>query len=658
MEKRLPEFEDISRFERFTGGDWCCSRGLLAYASSRSGGIVLKDLRSGEQRVVSVGGGEGSPRFSPDGSRMLFLASVPKEGRQLFCMELDSEKIRQVTHLAGAVMEPIWSPQGDRILFGAPISGGALPEKRHSDEAVVIEDFGYKFDGVGFIRPENHMQLYIADVDGGSVRCLTEGQCDYLHHNWMPDGRSVICVSDKMRSKEEGIGYDLLLIDADEDFGRVRRLTEGLWLVSYPNPMRPVPTPDGKYVIAGILDIEDEEKLDGSYPEVYLYRIPAAGGRAEKVFVGDETCYQCVQFPYNAGSGWGFDKLQLSEDGKEAYFVSGWQGQCNIYRLNLEGDGHAELLSGGKQVYHGLGRVQDGKMLITRAEADVPEQYCIMDCRTGEILQTAAQSAEDTLEQIELSKPEDFFFNTLDGESRVHGWVLPPQRMEKGKKYPTILYIHGGPHPFYTYGLTMEYQCFAAAGFDVVYCNPRGSSGYGKVHQNIVRSTDGSAYYDCLQFVEEAARRFPWIDTERMGVTGGSYGGYMVNYMAAHSSRFKAYITQRSVASDLISYASSDMQGSSKAYQSFEEFMVNSLKSSAVSYAEKIDRPFLILHGTEDYRTPVEGAHQLFVAIKDLHPDLPVKMVLFPHTGHDQPQIPALQKIYYDEMIEWFRKYL
>ena len=83
---------------------------------------------------------------------------------------------------------------------------------------MVIEDFGYKFDGVGFIRPENHMQLYITDVDGGSVRCLTEGQCDYLHHNWMPDGRSVICVSDKMRSKEEGIGYDLLLIDADEGF--------------------------------------------------------------------------------------------------------------------------------------------------------------------------------------------------------------------------------------------------------------------------------------------------------------------------------------------------------------------------------------------------------------------------------------------------------
>ena len=145
----------------------------------------------------------------------------------------------------------------------------------------------------------------------------------------------------------------------------------------------------------------------------------------------------------------------------------------------------------------------------------------------------------------------------------------------------------------------MEYQCFAAAGFGVVYCNPRGSSGYGKVHQNIVRSTDGSAYYDCLQFVEEAARRFPSIDTERMGLPGAATGGYMVNYMAAHSSRFKAYITPEKRGQRPDFYASSDMQGSSKAYQSFEEFMVNSLKSSAGSYAEKIDRPFLILprHG-------------------------------------------------------------
>lgn len=660
MNKRLPVFEDCQNMERFNGGDFCEKENLLCYSSNHTKGIVLKDLDSGLCRTVTAGGsGEGNPQFSPDGSKILFLSVVPGEGRQIFTCDLDSEEVHQITHIRGAAMEPIWSPDGKRILFSAPVSGGngSSKEKYHEDEAVVIEDFGYKFDGLGYIRPDDHMQLYVVDAASGETTCLTEGQCDHLHHNWAPDGSHVVCVSDHFRSKEEGLGYDLLLIDTDRK--EVHQLTQGLWLVSYPNPVRPQFTPDGKYVIAGILDPEmDMTGEDEGYPEIYLYKVEVETGEAIRVFDKDENCYQCVQCPYNAGSGAGFDKLQVSEDGRYAFFVSGWQGQCNIYRLDLRGSGHAVLLAGGKQVYHGLGRIQNQKMLVTRAECEVPETYYIMNTETGELLEKAAQCAVDILENVRLSKTEDFFFDTLDGESRVHGFVLPPQNMEPGKKYPTILYIHGGPHPFYTYGLTMEHQCFAAAGFGVICCNPRGSSGYGWTHQNFTRAMDGSAYIDCLQFVDEAVRRFPWIDGERLGVTGGSYGGYMTNYMATHAKRFKAYVTQRSVSSDLIGYASSDMQGTSKTYASFEEFMISKLKTSTVSYAERIDRPFLILHGIDDYRTPVEGAHQLYTTIKDIHPDLPVKMVLFPHTGHEQPSDPKLSKIYYQEMVEWFKTYL
>ena len=268
------------------------------------------------------------------------------------------------------------------------------------------------------------------------------------------------------------------------------------------------------------------------------------------------------------------------------------------------------------------------------------------------------QSAQNLLDEVNLSEPEDFFFSTLDGESHVHGFVMMPHDAKKGEKYPAILYIHGGPHPFYTYGLTMEFQMLAAKGFAVLYCNPRGSSGYGWTHENYQRSIDGSAYYDLLQFVDEACRRFDMIDEQRIGVTGGSYGGYMTNYMATHAKRFKAYVTQRSISNELIMYANSDMQGKSTDYKSYEDFMVAKLKESAVSYAERVDKPILILHGMDDYRTPIEGAHQFYVAIKDLHPDLPVKMVAYPHTGHEQPTDPRLLKHYYHEMILWFEKYL
>ena len=169
---------------------------------------------------------------------------------------------------------------------------------------------------------------------------------------------------------------------------------------------------------------------------------------------------------------------------------------------------------------------------------------------------------------------------------------------------------------------------------------------------------DGSAYTDCLQFVDEACRVFPWIDRHRIGVTGGSYGGYMTNYMAVHSRRFKAYVTQRSVVNDLIGHASSDMQGISTGFSRFEEFMIDKLKSSVVSYAEKVQEPMLILHGTDDLRTPVEGAHQWFVALKDIHPELPVRMVLYPGTAHHQPRHPAQILHYHTEIHNWFKKYL
>lgn len=689
--KRLPEFEDCRDLEHLNGGDYFPEKELVCYASNHTNGIVIKNLKTNACTTVTAGGaGESGPTFSPDGNKILFVSAKKGVGRQAFVYDIESQSITQVTHAKGAVMEPQWSPDGTKVLFSVITSGASqnasnssdasngsntasdssstasassasAPQEQfvHDDDAVATEDFGYKFDGMGFIRPDTHWHLFVASADGTSETQLTDGEYDYLHAAWAPNSKEIVCVSNRFRPRQESIGYDLLLIDVDKEPGKLRRLTEGYWLVSYPNPVRPVFTPDGKYVIAVILNPEyaDDESESG-YPEGYLYRFAVADGTATPVFVQDENCYQCVQFPYNAGCGRGMDKMQIDESGRYVYFVSGWKGQGNLYRLDLEGDGHAKLFWGGKQVCHGISKIRSGRIMAAVAKSTVPEFYVILDAATGTVLETAVQSAQNLLDEVALSEPEDFFFSTLDGESQVHGFVMPPLGAKEGQKYPAILYIHGGPHPFYTYGLTMEFQMLAAKGFAILYCNPRGSSGYGWTHENYQRSIDGSAYYDLLQFVDEACRRFDFIDTDRIGVTGGSYGGYMTNYMATHAKRFKAYVTQRSISNELIMYANSDMQGKSTDYKSYEDFMVAKLKESAVSYAERVDKPILILHGTDDYRTPIEGAHQFYVAIKDLHPDLPVKMVVYPHTGHEQPSDPRLLKHYYHEMISWFEKYL
>lgn len=655
MHKRNSQFVDCLNFERFNSADYLEAENLVVYVSDK---ILLRDLASGREKQITAGGkGEGSVRFSPDGSKVLFISST-KEGRQVHTYNLKTEEVKQITSVATPVMEPIWSPDSSRILFASPSGGNIKPSRKHPDEGIAVEDFGYKFDGIGFYTPDSHMHLYIADVESGETVQVTEGDFDYTHHNWSADGKSVLCCSGRYRDKEESLAMDLLSMEAKEK-GKITRLTEDLWIVSYPNPLRPVATPDGKYIVTGCMNMPKNIPSDSSmtYPEVFLYKIATDGSGAERIFVPSETCYQCVQFPYNAFCGWGFDKLQLSEDGRDVLFFGGWKGQCRMYQISIDG-GQARTVLSDKKVYNGLSRIQNRKALVAMSEETVPERYQIVDLETGQLTETGIQSAKELLDTVAFSQPEDFFIKTLDGDGEVHGWVLPPQNFDSAKKYPAILYIHGGPHPFYTYGFTHEHQCFAGAGYAVIYCNPRGSSSYGMEHQDITKAFDGSAYEDCLQIVDEACRRFSWIDAERIGATGGSYGGYMINYMATHCKRFKAYVSQRSISNEMISYASSDMQGSSKGYASFEEFMVNQLKKSTVCYAERIDSPLLILHGTDDLRTPVEGAHQFFVAVKDTHPDLPVKMVLYPHTHHDQPGHQKQLQHYYNEMIKWFDRYL
>ena len=162
------------------------------------------------------------------------------------------------------------------------------------------------------------MHLYMIEIETGKTTQLTDGDFDYMHHNWSADGSFVICGSSRFRDKEQLLGMDLLRIEAKEpaQVGKISRLTQDLWLVSYPNPVRPVATPDGKYIIAGCLEMPNDIQLSDeiTYPDVYLYKIATDGSGYQCIFEPSEDCLQCVQFPYNAFCGWGFDKLQVSED--------------------------------------------------------------------------------------------------------------------------------------------------------------------------------------------------------------------------------------------------------------------------------------------------------------------------------------------------------
>ncbi len=673
---RLPEFNDMNTLEHLTSSDYCEKRNQIVWTSDKKAGIHLKNIETEE--VQTIGGHLLAPvsaRYSPDGSSILFIAVEPGIGRNLYVYDDSKGGIFRITDLSIPIMDPVWSPKGDRILFAAPVTecGGRSEEDTDNrvnelDDAIVIEDFGYKFDGAGYAKQTGKMHLFVCNLiqdesfggyltqNSSEITRLTSGDADYLHGSWMPDGQRVLCISDCFRSKAESLGYDLLTIDCVT--GEKKQISHDLWMVSYPNPMRPAAMPDGKSVLMGVLQDVSPEDDEQGYPEVYLYQIYVEEDRAECIQEPDENCYQCVQFPYNAGVRSGMDMLQIDEDGKNAWFFAGWQGQCRLYRLPLTGKKeHAETAAGGEFVCRGMSRIRNGKAVVAVTKPDEPETLYLYD---GTSMKPVLRSAEEYRKQTVFSKSVSLVTKTSDGEDIVHGFFYPPltDALAKNGKYPAVLYIHGGPHPFYTYGFDLEHQCLAAQGYAVFCCNPRGCSGYGAKHQEYTAAVDGRAYEDIMTFTDLVLEKFDYIDPERIGVTGGSYGGYMAATIAEHTDRFAAYIMQRGSFSDPILYASSDMVLSGRGFDAFEEYLLQLISQAPVSYAEKIQNPVLILQGMDDLRVPVENSHQMFTALKDIHPDLPVRLALFPDTPHDQPQDPELNLAYRKEMLDWFGRYL
>ncbi|MCW4050729.1 MAG: S9 family peptidase, partial [Candidatus Bathyarchaeota archaeon] len=349
------------------------------------------------------------------------------------------------------------------------------------------------------------------------------------------------------------------------------------------------------------------------------------------------------------GAVWGPDGIYI-------YFLTGDVPHSNIYRINTQTSEVEQLTS--EVTVDGFSYSKDFKVLSYNAMTAV--EPCELYVDDGEVKKVTKLNQRH-LKKLNLSTPEMYIWTNEQGD-KIHGWVIKPQDYVEGEKYPTILQIHGGPLGIYGEGIYQEFQLLASAGYCVIYTNPRGSAGYGEEYGATLNGRHGTVdYKDIMDFTKDAMERFPFIDGDRLGVTGGSYGGYLTNWIITQTDMFKAAVTCRSTCNRLSHHGYSDFgfnhgPSGNMGYPWKDEEKL--LAQSPLRYAKNIKTPTLFIHSENDLRCTIQQAEEFFVALMELGVD--TEFVRFPDESHELSRSgkPKHREERFQHILRWFDAYL
>ncbi|HEY3247993.1 MAG TPA: S9 family peptidase [bacterium] len=596
--------------------------------------------------IVPVGAGEPrqftwgehrdtNPRWSPDGRSIVFISdrgakSEPgaKKPKQLFVIPTDGGEARLLVDAAFAPADPAWSPDGATIAFVGK------PEASKPDSDVkVITRIRYKNDGEGF-WDGRYKHIFTIPAAGGSPRQLTFGDFDHLDPAWSPDGSMLACAANRTREGDLTNIADIWVVPVSggpstpSGAGAPRQLT-----ASTGPAATPAWSPDGKWIAY----LGHDNAAMGA-TNTGLWLLSAGGGVMTNLTAAfDRSLAHHVisdmrAHPKIGGPRWSADSAQI-------FFLIADGATNQIGVIDAAGGSVRVLTSGRHEIFGYAIDLAGTTGVIAVSDPSHPGDLWVGRINSsGALVDQRRVTAvnQDVLGELTLSMPERFEYEGADGWP-VEGWVMRPVEFRDGDRYPTVLEIHGGPHGAYGEAFFHEFQLLAAEGFAVVFVNPRGSQGYG---QRFTAATQhdwgGKDYQDIMLGLDAALARYAFLDPDRLGVAGGSYGGFMTNWMIGHSDRFKAAVTMRSISNHLSQWGTSDL-AFMKGFWEFPgdpwEDPIWYWEHSPLAYVEKITTPLLILHSDEDLRCPIPEAEQLFAALYKL--GRKVVFVRFPHESHD-----------------------
>lgn len=571
-------------------------------------------LLTGENQANST------PRWAPDASYIAFNSSR-SGSNQIWLLSSEGGEARQLTKFSRALTLISWSPDGSKLLASCKCKPSDFSDKKEEvSDVKVITKMHYKMNGAAF-HDDRNTHLFVVNSITGEVQQLTDGEFDHGSATWSPDSKKVLFAAKRFEDAEMVPFNDLYTVDVETK--QILKITtvRGQYTA-------PVYSPDGsKIAYYGHMCEYGSATLDK------LFSIPAEGGQPTLL---------TENFDFSVGNAVGSDMTSASEmrpiwslDQKKLYFSATTGGVCRLFQVCAEG-GSPKGLSCDQKVLYGYSfHLESEKVVLMYNQPS----------NMGDLFQFSLTDHSETqithvnqawYDEVSVSLPEHYAF-TADNGATIEGWLLKPYSFQEGKKYPMVLQIHGGPHVAYGLTFNHEMQVLCGMGFAVLYTNPQGSLGYGQVFNNQTHHDwGGQDYRDLMLAVDKALEKWTWLDETRLGVTGGSYGGYMTNWMLGHTNRFKAAVTLRSTSNRFSMFGTSDVgynngnfEFDGKPWINYEHY----LKHSPIMYVENIQTPVLIIHSEQDYRCPIEQGEQFFTALKFLKKE--AVFVRFPNENHE-----------------------
>lgn len=610
--------------------------------------LAPADGPPGEARLLTAGPLDGAPAWSPDGARLAFVrrpgtnvGAGERERAQAWVIDVDGGEARRASDLRGGVAALEWMPDGRSLLCTSRVDPDAPPETEPRDDAdraprvrVLTGRIRYRGDGDGWLG-DARAQIVAVEVASGEARALTSGPHNHTRPVPSPDGRRIAFVSSdrsRRRHLREPMGQELCVMPSRG--GRIERLVPEGWSLG---PL--AWSPDG-----GEIAFIGTDRPTG---QAYVYAVRVRDRRVRRL-TSDRVA------PHYGARG-----AELRWVGGRVLFGADERGAAGIYAVTTGTRPRLTPIHARQETHVSLSLSADGsRAAYTQDETARPPESVTLALLGGRPRRVSAVS-RGWLAAHAVAGAERF--RVVRAGVPIEGWLMHPPAIDRARRAPLVLSVHGGPHAAFGPGFTPVHQVLAGAGYRVLYVNPRGSSSYGADFVAAVNGDWGGEDYLDLMAALDAAIERPGVDPRRLGVYGYSYGGYMSAWIVGQTSRFAAAVVGAPVTDiansfllDDIGVALADVEWGGTPFERREWYV----ERSPITHVQRVRTPVLLLHGEDDHRCPIADSEAYYTALRVL--GRTVEFVRFPGSSHAFARTghPALRREYLARVVDWFDRWL